>query len=93
MTSLLKKLEIDKKVPSPSREEIIEVLLGAWKATSVDFNAVFNRLFVINAFDGSESALVLHKLFSLIRDDTLEYRRQLSNFDFPANLQTVAKKV
>ena len=39
---MLKKLEIDKKkVPSPSCEQIIDLLFGTWKEASVDFNAVF----------------------------------------------------
>ena len=33
------------------------------------------------------------KLFSLIGDDMLEYRRQLLNSDVPANLQTFVKKL
>ena len=42
MKLMLKKLEIDKKkVPSPSCEQIIDLLLGTWKEASVDFNAVF----------------------------------------------------
>ena len=84
---MLKKLEVDeRKVASPSHEQIIEMLLGAWKDTDVDFNA-------INAFDRSENLLVPDKLFSLIGDDMLEYRRHLLNSDVPANLQTVVKKL
>lgn len=72
MKLMLKKLEIDKleidkkKVPSPTCEQIIDLLLGTWKEASVDFNAVFKRLFVTDVFDGSESSLVFDKLFSLI---------------------------
>ena len=85
MALMLKILEINKnKVPSPSREQMIEMLLGAWKETNVDFNTAFKKLFVTKTSD---------KLFSLIGDDMLEYRRQLLNSEVPGNLQTVVKKL
>ena len=41
MALMLKKLEVDKnKVPAPNREEMINMLLAAWKETDVDFTAV-----------------------------------------------------
>ena len=87
MTLMLKKLEVDKnKVPLRNREQMIEMLLAAWKETDVDFTAVFKKLFVTNAFDGSADFLVSDKLFSLIGDETPEYRRELLNFEVPANL-------
>ena len=51
---------------------MIEMFLAAWKETDVDFIAVFKKLFVTNAFDGSEDFLVSDKLFSLIGDEILE---------------------
>ena len=87
MALMIKKLEVDKnQVPSSSREQMIEMLLAAWKETDVDFTAVFKKLFVTNAFDGSADFLVSDKLFSLIGDETPEYRRELLNFEVPANL-------
>ena len=76
MALMLKKLEIEKsKVASPSREQMIEMLFGAWKETDKDFNAIIKELFVTNAFDGPEDFLVSDKLFSWIGDGMLEYRR------------------
>ena len=43
--------------------------------------------------DGSEDFLVFDKLFSLIGDDMLEFRRQLLNSEVPINLQAVIKKL
>ena len=85
---MLKKLDVD-KVPSPSPEQMIEILLAAWKETDVDFTAAF----VTNAFDGSEDFLMSNKLFPLIGDEMLEYRRELLNSEVPANLQVVIKKL
>ena len=72
---------------------MIEMLLGAWKETDVDFNAVFKKGFVTNEVDRSEDFLVSDNFFSLIVDDVLEYRTQLLNSDVPANLQTIAKRL
>ena len=94
MVLMLKKLKVDKnKVLAPSREEMINMLLAAWKETDVDFTAVFKKLFVTNKFDGSEDFLVSDKLFSFIGDDMLEFRRQLLNSEVPINLQAVIKKL
>ena len=94
MALMLKNLEVDKnKVPAPNREEMINMLCAAWKETNVDFIAVFKKLFGTNKFDGSEDFLVFDKLFSLIGDDMLEFRRQLLNFEVPIDLQAVIKKL
>ena len=74
MALILKKLEVGRnKVPSPNREQMIEMLLAARKETNVDFVAPFKKFFVTNAFDESEDFLVFDELFSLIGDEMLEY--------------------
>ena len=94
MVLMLKKLKVDKnKVLAPSREEMINMLLAAWKETDVDFTAVFKKLFVTNKFNGSEDFLVSDKLFSFIGDDMSEFRRQLLNSEVAINLQAVIKKL
>ena len=76
---MLKKLGVDKnKVLSPSREDMVQLLLDLWKENEV-YSSVFKKLFVTNKFDGTEDYLVSDKLFKLIGDDVLEYRRQLLN--------------
>ena len=94
MELMLKKSEVDKnKVPAPNREKMINMLLAAWKETDVDFTAVFKKLFATNKLDGSEDFLVSDKLFSLIGDGMLEFRRQLLNSEVPINLQALIKKL
>ena len=67
MTLTLNILEVDKnKVPSPSREHMIGMLLAACKETDADFTTVAKKLFVSNAFDRSEDFIVSAKLFSLL---------------------------
>ena len=94
MELMLKMLEVDsKKVPSPNREHMITMLLDSWKEIDVDFKGVFKRLFVTSNLDGSEDFLVSDKLFSLIGDDMLDFRRKLLQSELPANLQAVIKKI
>ena len=77
---MLKKLEVDKnKVLSPSREDMVQLLLDLWEENEVYYPSVFKKLFVTNKFDGTEDYLVSDKLFKLIGDDMLQYRRQLLN--------------
>ena len=82
---MLTKLEVDKtNVPSPHCEQMIEMLLAAWQKTDADFTAVFKKLFVTNASDGSEDFLVSDKLLSAVGDGIPEVS---------ANLQAFVKKL
>ena len=66
MNLMLKMLEADKsKIPSPSRDNMIKMLLSSWDAITTDFSQVFKKLFVTNKLDGSEDYLVSDKLFSI----------------------------
>ena len=46
------------KVPSPNCEDMVKMLLSAWKDVPNNFAEVFQKLFVTNALDGSEDHLV-----------------------------------
>ena len=71
MALMLRKLKVDKnKVPSTSHEQMIEILLAAWKETDVDyFTAVFKSFLWPMLLMESEDFLVSDKLFSLIGDE------------------------
>ena len=46
MELMLKMLEVDKnKVPAPTREDMINMLMSSWKKLETDFAAVFKKLF------------------------------------------------
>ena len=62
MELMIKKLEVD-KVPSPSREDMVQMLLDSWKENEVHYLSIFKKLFVTNKFDGTEDYLVSEKLF------------------------------
>ena len=71
---MLKKLEVDKsKVPSPGREDVVQMLLDSWKQNEVHYPLVLKKLFATNKFAGTEDYLVSDKSFKLIGDDMLEY--------------------
>ena len=75
MNLMLKMLEADKsKIPSPSRDNMIKMLLSSWDAITTDFSQVFKKLFVTNKLDGSEDYLVSDKLFSIIGSEMKNFR-------------------
>ena len=76
MDLMLKMLEKDKnKVPLPNREDMVKMLLPAWKDVPNNFAKVFKKRFVTNALDGSEDHLVSDKLFALIGSDMQKFRK------------------
>ena len=81
------------KIPSPSRDELMAMLLRAWKSLTVNNERAFKSLFVTNALDGSEDYLVSDKLFGLIGASTVEYRRNLMKLKAPRNLQELARQL
>ena len=61
------------KIPSPSRNEMMPMLLQAWKTLEIDTKREFKSLFVTNGSDGSDYFLS-DKLFALIRDEMVDFR-------------------
>ena len=52
------------------------MLLKAWKTLKIDTKRKFKSLFVTNTLDGSEDYLVSDKLFALIRDEMVNFRKE-----------------
>ena len=76
MELLMEKLQADKKkVPSPTREEMINMAVKASRKVDVSFIEVFKELFVTNKLDGSEDYLVSDKLFALIGNEIKSFER------------------
>ena len=65
------------KITSPSLNEMMFMSLQAWETLEIDTKRDFNQLFVINALDGSEDYLVSYKLFALIGDEMVDFRKEL----------------
>ena len=56
---------------------MISMLLQTWETLEIDTKREFKSLFVINASDESEDYLVSDKLFGLIGDELVDFRKEL----------------
>ena len=65
------------KIPSPSWDEMMHMLLKAWELLDVDTEREFKSLFVTNALDGSEDYLVSDKLYALVGNKMVKFRTEL----------------
>ena len=68
---------------------MMSMLLKAWDSLQIDTKKEFKSLFVTNALDGSEDYLVSDKLFSLIGEDMVAFRKELLS----SNLKTLNEVV
>ena len=90
---MLSKLQADKaKISSPTREDMMEMLLSAWSKIEVDTKTAFKSLFVATALDGSEDYLVSDGLFRLVGENMKLFRDGLMQSEMPATLQEVIRK-
>ena len=94
MKLMMEKLQADKKkVPSPIREEMINMAVKTSRKVDVSFIEVFKELFVTNKLDGSEDYLVSDKLFALIGNEMKEFRKKLMESPPPDKIQKVIKSI
>ena len=65
MNLMLEQLNNDpNKIPSPSRDEMMRMLLKAWELLDVDAEREFKTLFVTNALDGQK--IILYQISSTL---------------------------
>ena len=81
------------KVPSPTRENMVEMLLNAWGLLNIDYESVFKSLFITSALDGSEDFLVSDRLMTLVGNSMCEYRENLLKSKVPASIQEVIRNL
>ena len=94
MELMMEKLQADKKkVPSPTREEMINMAVKASRKVDESFTEVFKELFVTNKLDGSEDYLLSDKLFALIGNEMKEFRKKLMESPPPHKIQKVIKSI
>ena len=94
MELMMEKLQADqKKVPSPAREEMINMAVKASRKVDVSFTEVFKELFVTNKLDDSEDYLVSDKLFALIGNEMKEFLKKLMESPPPDKIQKVIKSI
>ena len=91
MFSMLQKNNV--KIPSPSRDDMTKMIATAWNKLNVDHTRAFKTFFVTNSLDGSEDYLVSDRLFKLIGDSMVFFRKKLIESEIPASLPAVVKKL
>ena len=90
----MEKLREDNNIgPTPARKEMTNMTVKAAKKIDVNFAEVFKQLFVTNKLDGSEDYLVSDKLFDLIGNDMVEFRKKLIESRTPDTIQAVIKNI
>ena len=91
---MLQKLTDDSaKTPNPDRSEIINLNLKAWRKVTVDYERAFKQNFVTNAFNGSEEFLVSVRIFRLVGEDMIKFKKELLSKPPPKSLKDVVKNV
>ena len=91
MLSMLQKNNA--KIPSPSRDDMMKMIVTVWNKLNVDHTRPFKTLFATNSLDGSEDYLVSDRLFKLIGDSMVSFRKRLIESEIPASLPAVVKKL
>ena len=81
------------KIPSPSRDDMIKMIATMWNKLNVYHTRAFKTLFVTNSFDRSGNYLVSERLFKLIDDSMVSFRKKLIESDITASLPAVVKKL
>ena len=94
MKLMLEQLEKDPtKIPSPSRNEMMSMILEAWESLQIDTKKEFKSLFVTNSLDGSEDYLVSDKLFSLVGEEMVAFRKELMSSNSSKTLKEVIRNL
>ena len=84
---MIEQLRLDpKKIPQPSRDHIMQMLLESWNSLEIDVTSRFKALWVTNAMDGSEDYLVSERVFALVGKKLQAFRRNLMLIPSPRNL-------
>ena len=69
------------------------MLLQAWETLEINAKREFKSLFVTNALDGSEDYLVSDKLFTLIGDEMVDFRKELKSQNSVKTLKGVIRSL
>ena len=94
MKLMLEQLEKDPiKITSPSRNEMMSMLLQMWETLEIHTKREFKSLFVTNALDRSEDYLVSDKLFSFIGDEMVDFRKELMSQNSVETLKEVSRNL
>ena len=91
---MLEKLRDEpKKIPSPSRNEMMRMLNDSLQRVNIDNNKAFKSVWVTNSLNGSEDYLVSDRPFSLVGESMREFRNTLMTTSAPKTIIELVRKI
>ena len=94
MGLMLQQLENNStKVPSPSRDKMMPMMVTAISKVTVNTENAFKSLFLTNFLDGSKDFKVLDKLYKLVGSSMVEFRAKLMETRSPKTLQEQVRSI
>ena len=94
MNLMIEQLKMDKnKIPSPSRDQLMEMTMEAVKSASFDRKKAFKSLFLTNKLDGSEDGLMSDRISKLVGPQIVKFRNELMRKKGPQNLKELLKTI
>ena len=82
-----------KKIPAPSRDDMMAMLVESWTSLKIDTQLALKNNFLTNNFDGSEDYLVSDKLFNLVGEDLLKFRKSMLQQPPPASVKDLIQTI
>ena len=79
------------QIPSPSRQDLIDMTMKTMNELDLDISRAFKSLFVTNKLDGSEDLLIGDTLRCLVYEEMKEFRKKLVTTTPPNNIQDLVK--
>ena len=91
---IFQKLAEDRtKIPSPTRSEMMSMLIQANDAHKIDKTSAFTSVCVSNALDGSEDSLVSDRIMRLVGMSVQAFREVLMSKPCPATIKEMIKAI
>lgn len=91
---MMKQLESDpKKIPQPTRDDMMRMLVESVNTLDVDFQASYKALWLTSALDGSEDYLVRESIMAMVGEDLKKFRSELMKTKSPKNIKTLAQSI
>ena len=94
MQLMQQKLRSDpKKIPAPSKNEMMSMLSESMDSVTVDFPAAFKSLWLTNKLDGSEDYLVSERIMDLVGEEMKKFRDELMTKPGPKSFAAMLKLI
>ena len=91
---MLQKLEAEpNKIPSPTRDDMMDMLLASWESVKLDPVLALKNNFLLNAMDGSEDYLVTDKLMDLVGEEIIAFRTNLVSSTPPKSIRELVSSI